>query len=56
MKVKVIEAFNDRTVDHKKRTVGEVIEVDAERASKLEGLGVVKRIIEAVNMTKHDKS
>lgn len=66
MKVKVIEKFNDSTVDYKLREVGETIEVTEKRCIKLEELGLVRRITEkekekekekeTESKTKHDKS
>lgn len=62
MKAKVIEKFNDSTVDYKLREVGDTIEVTEKRYIKLEELGLVRRITEEVkeketeSKTKHDKS
>ena len=46
MKVKVAKEFRDRTEDLKLRKKGQTLEVSAERAVILEGLGLVKRIQE----------
>lgn len=46
MKVKVIEDFRDRTADLKLRKAGETLEVDAERAQKLAGLGLAETVTE----------
>ena len=62
MKAKVIEKFNDSTVDYKLREVGETIEVTEKLCIKLEELGLVRRITEkekekeTESKTKHDKS
>lgn len=62
MKAKVIEKFNDSTVDYKLREVGETIEVTEKRCIKLEELRLVRRITEkekekeTESKTKHDKS
>ena len=46
MKVKILHDFRDRTADLKLRKVGETLDVDEARATKLESLNLAERIQE----------
>lgn len=52
VKVMVIEGFNDRTDNLKYKKKNSILAVSEERAKKLEGLGLVKRIQEPTKKEK----
>lgn len=45
VKVKVVEEFKDCTADLRLRKKNETLTVSEERAKKLEGLGLIKRVV-----------